>query len=108
MTIFAPGQPLRASGAARRADRRSARRCVANSDAIAEAAPFFWASEEYPWKPCRSGCAIVIPAIPDRVVYHWVHANRVILKNEKGVAVSNPSQTGGVARPIDRPPGPRR
>ncbi len=44
--------------------------CVATEPALNEAAPFWYASEQYAGAACANGCRITIPAVPQRVVYY--------------------------------------
>jgi hypothetical protein len=37
-----------------------------------ETTPFYWAGEAYTGVPCTNGCSLVIPALPQRVVYYRV------------------------------------
>ena len=44
--------------------------CVAASDTVDSANPFYWASESFHGMPCANGCTIVVPGISGRVVYY--------------------------------------
>jgi hypothetical protein len=44
--------------------------CVATAAALNELAPFAFAGEAPAGAPCAAGCAIQIPALPQRVVYY--------------------------------------
>ena len=44
--------------------------CVAVSDTVNEANPFYWATESFSGTPCAGGCTIAVPGISGRVVYY--------------------------------------
>lgn len=63
--------------------------CIAQTAAVAPADPFLFAESEsraIRGMPCRSGCAIAVPALPGRVVYYRVDwrddSGRVIGRQE--------------------------
>lgn len=43
--------------------------CVAHTAAIDETLPFHWAGESFSGLSCAAGCTVMIPALPQRVVY---------------------------------------
>ena len=57
--------------------------CITNQSTINETTPFYWASEKYSGLPCASGCAVTIPAVPQRVVYY-----RVQYRNASGTVIA--------------------
>jgi hypothetical protein len=66
--------------------------CVAVTSAINDRNPFYWAGESYSGLGCRGGCTVVIPAVPQRVVYYRVKyrdaGNAVVQTGQTEVAVS--------------------
>jgi hypothetical protein len=66
--------------------------CVAAGAAVNEATPFFFASESYAGLPCASGCTVVIPAYPSRVVYYRVRyrdgGNQMLQQGPMEIAIA--------------------
>jgi len=48
--------------------------CIVNSSSITVSNPFFYSqTEAYSGLPCAGGCTLVLPGIPQRMVYYRIH-----------------------------------
>lgn len=84
--------------------------CVAETGSLSQSSPFKWKAIETPvGLACASGCTIVVPTLPGRVVYWQIHylndAGTYLTQADHGVGAERTMLAMG-APPLGSPPPP--
>jgi hypothetical protein len=74
--------------------------CIANQSSVSSTDPFYYSSENPSGMPCSSGCTIVVPGLPQHVLYYQIqyrnNSNQIVQTvSQQATITDDASDLGG-------------